>query len=148
MHSLKNAARQIGANALAEKAEEQENASNGGDMESVDTGIDGLLMQYETVAGELNNLPGSAATDDVTPNADASVDIQAAKAGDILNEALKALDNYETECAAELLQPLKNASVDGSSLYEPIREILAGLDEFDHDSAKEKINILLNSMQT
>ena len=148
VHSLKNAARQIGANALAEKAEEQENASNGGDMESVDTGIDGLLMQYETVAGELNNLPGSAATDDVMPNADASVDIQAAKAGDILNEALKALDNYETECAAELLQPLKNASVDGSSLYEPIREILASLDEFDHDSAKEKINILLNSMQT
>ena len=43
---------------------------------------------------------------------------------------------------------MKNASVDGSALYEPIREILAGLDEFDHDSAKEKINILLNSMQT
>lgn len=74
------------------------------------------------------------------------VDIPAANAGAILKEASEALKNYETERAAELLQPLKNAVVDGSSLHEPVQEILVNLEEFDNDSAMEKIKILLLGM--
>lgn len=143
VHSLKNAARQIGANTLADMALAQENAANAGDWEVIRAGVDELLLQYEAVGRELKTAAGSPAAEDATSQESPAVDISAAEAGAILKEALKALEAFETDRAAELLQPLRNAFVDGSSLREPIQEILVALEDVDNESATEKINGLL-----
>lgn len=146
-HSLKNAARQIGATTLADLAQAQESAAKDGDWEAIRAGMDELLSQYEAVGRELKTAAGLSATEEAPSSAATAPGIPATEAENILKEASEALENFETERAAKRLEPLKDASVGTISLHEPIKEILASLDDFDNASAAEKINSLLYEIE-
>lgn len=142
-HSLKNAARQIGANALADMAQAQESAAKDGDWDAIRAGADELLSQYEAVGRALNTAAGFSAAQEAPLSAATAPGVPAAEAESILKEASKAVEDFEIERAAKLLRPLRDVSLDGFSLHAPIDEILASLDDFDSASAAEKLCRLL-----
>ena len=139
VHALKGIARQIGADALADRAQAQENAAKTGDAVAVEAGCAPLLEYYRQTAEAIRAAIGARGTPQTAP---AGEEIEAEALRETLDEALTLLDNFESTRAAALLKPCAARTFRGRALHADIEAALRALDDFEPAAAAERLRAL------
>ncbi len=133
IHGLKGSLANIGAEPLAEEAEALEIRSGGGDAAFCETHLPGLVAGLEKL-----NLNLNLAADEPTASA------TCAGAGDMeelaarLASVRELLDSFESDAALDLLNELKTRDY-GEEMNAALRIIVALVEEFDYESAMDRI---------
>lgn len=140
VHALKSTARLIGANALSEMALKQELAAKARDFAAVKAGVGALLEAYRDIALRLRQALGTTQAD-AEPVQTGAISAEALQT--VLSDATNCVDNYEFERAVALLRPLTGMHCGGITLKAPVGDIMAALDDFDAEGAREKLRALM-----
>ena len=157
VHALKSTARQIGANELSDLALQQELAAKAQDADAIQAGAENLLQHYEDlcrlIRGVLNLDQPNGAADAVVPPPELSREAFLQS----LSEVKAKLQNFETESAHEILEPLaalpadslaavKPSAISAQALSDALNDILNALKEFDSFAAEEHLDVLLEQI--
>ena len=172
VHALKSSARTIGADELSALALELETAAKNGEEDQILAKSDELFRRYEETIGIIEGVIGQEAaedaasdqvgtgdqkgtgTADVAKGAAAGSAAMASPASSVtkedllaaLNETIEYLDSFEITQASDTLAGLAGQSYEGQSLSEKLSGILKDLDDFEADSAKEKLSELIGQL--
>ena len=140
VHAVKSSAKSIGAIKLSEMALNMEEAGKKGDREFIRLYLIDFISEYKAVFREINENVGEAQSQDklFTGTKIANSD----ELNSVFGELVRALEDYDSEKAYELLDKCSEYSLDDN-----FRTVLINakkfLDEFDYDKASEIIKELL-----
>lgn len=146
VHALKSTARQIGANALYELAQEQELAAKERNTPEIEAGAEKLLQSYEhTVKCLREILHLDAETKQAAEGSQNEMPVEDLIC--VLKEAKTCIENFEAERALEVLRPLASASFADSAVSDALRGIMEALESFDTFTAEENLNALMERIE-
>lgn len=158
-HSVKSVSASIGADKFSAKAKEMEFKAKEGDKKFVcDNGSEfirayekfliglGELLEeedaFQLAKGKANGENTSIEAEDVSGDSDNQTEMPIEQVKTIINEALKALGDFETDTACEKLKTL--CDIKGNvDRVQKIYEALEYIDDFEYDEAERILKELL-----
>lgn len=143
VHTLKGAARMIGATELADLAMAQENAAKNGDAAAIDSGVEPLLESYCKTAAEIAEALGITDDDSPAPPQGA-IDMEPLRAE--LVEIAQNLEIFEIGRAEAALKRLSGLTWHGESLEDTLRPVRAAVDSFELEQAKQLLDGIIQRL--
>lgn len=139
VHSLKSNSRMIGANALGLAFEELELAAKANDMSLIKQKTPEVLKMYADIIETIRPI-GEAQPVKVA----GEIDAQQAK--EIADKLLEALDDFDDELSAELVEKLKGFPF-RITQKEKLKEAAENISEFMYDEAAELIKEIIPAIE-
>lgn len=145
VHAIKSTSMTIGAAELSEQAKQLEEYAKAGDEQQVAIIRDSFMLNYERVLDAVGKLAGKTDEQPAAEKQAVSDEDYRAMCGELLEK----IRGFEMSEAQELLEKLGGCAAscaDSQKAQAAIADITKALDDFDYDSAEQRMNEFIKEL--